>query len=677
MRSMRARVAVATTAMALLVLTSSAPAHDGVKHSSPFGGKLGREYAANYSDAGPYDHKQHDGETGHLPPITQNVELVGKFSPQKPFGDIVEGQIADVAVYNKTAYLNSWDEETCTKGGVYVVDIANPAKPTQLGFIPALDGNYHGEGAHVISVDNRAFKGDLLAVNNEFCSSLTEAPPLGGGFDLYDVSDPKNPKVLVQGFGDFGKEGSMTGLDDPRSTTYHSVFLWNDDGKTYLVGVDNSELHDVDIFDVSNPKNPKPVKEFDLLEMFPSIRDDSALDDEIFHHDMVVKEIDGRQVLMASYWDAGYVAIDIEDPSKPKLIRDSSFDGPDPETGLEPQQGNAHQGEFSHDNRYFLAADEDFAPYRTDKFYVGGQERPGGEIGGGVSPATLPDVRLNGPVVYGGYGCPGSAKIPAASSALAGVTLAPGEEKIVVLQRGPAFDPNEDYDGDGDTNNDSEDACFPGDKVAAAYDAGYDAVVIANRHQPSGLASSDEAYCGSGGFHRGKNLPSLCTTHGALHEMFGDEPSFSIPADDTSELVPIATVSTQKVDGTSKFDGWGYAHLYRFAGTKMDEVDTFAIPESLVNDPVFQFSHGDLSIHEFATDPEKNLAYASYYSGGLRVFRFGESGLQQVGAFIDTGGNNLWGVEQFTHTTANGKKQRLIAASDRDHGLYVYRYTGQ
>jgi hypothetical protein len=53
------------------------------------------------------------------------------------------------------------------------------------------------------------------------------------------------------------------------------------------------------------------------------------------------------------------------------------------------------------------------------------------------------------------------------------------------------------------------------------------------------------------------------------------------------------------------------------------------------------------------------------------VFEFGESGLTEVGRFIDRGGNNFWGIEQFTR---NGK--RLIAASDRDHGLYLFEYTG-
>ena len=48
------------------------------------------------------------------------------------------------------------------------------------------------------------------------------------------------------------------------------------------------------------------------------------------------------------------------------------------------------------------------------------------------------------------------------------------------------------------------------------------------------------------------------------------------------------------------------------------------------------------------------------------------------GLTVDTQSmTHLWGVEQFTHTNRAGKQQRLIAASDRDHGLYIYRYTGR
>ena len=81
---------------------------------------------------------------------------------------------------------------------------------------------------------------------------------------------------------------------------------------------------------------------------------------------------------------------------------------------------------------------------------------------------------------------------------------------------------------------------------------------------------------------------------------------------------------------------------------------------------------GDLSIHEFATDPTEHLAYSSYYAGGIRVFRFGRQTARGGRQWIADGGSNFWGVEQFT--TPQG--ERLIAGSDRDFGLVILRYTG-
>jgi hypothetical protein len=47
------------------------------------------------------------------------------------------------------------------------------------------------------------------------------------------------------------------------------------------------------------------------------------------------------------------------------------------------------------------------------------------------------------------------------------------------------------------------------------------------------------------------------------------------------------------------------------------------------------------------------------------VFTFGYGGLQEVGAFIDKGGNNFWGVEPL-----QGRHGRnMFATSDRDFGL--------
>ena len=77
-------------------------------------------------------------------------------------------------------------------------------------------------------------------------------------------------------------------------------------------------------------------------------------------------------------------------------------------------------------------------------------------------------------------------------------------------------------------------------------------------------------------------------------------------------------------------------------------------------------------MHEFATDPEVNLGYVAHYAGGIRVLSFGNGGFEQVGKYVDHGGNNFWGVEQFTGPDGS----RLIAGSDRDFGLYIVKYTG-
>jgi hypothetical protein len=612
---------------------------------------------------------QHGPMEGHLPGSSANVKLIGELEPTDEFGPIAEGQIADLAVYKNFAYLNSWNEPTCTKGGVYVVDIRNPRAPVEVDFIPAVPGNFHGEGAQVISVNTRKFTGDILAVNNEKCSDTQE----GGGFDLYNVTNPRNPSTLIQGAGDTGDEGQMNGTQIPN--TYHSVFMWKDDGKVYLVATDNEEFHDVDIYNISNPRAPKPVAEYDLLESFPQISQTAEHPRlaQIFNHDFVTKVIDGRDVLLDSYWDAGYVMLDVENPAKAKYIGDSDFENEDPLVpGISPPEGNAHEAEFSHNSKYFLGADEDFNPYRSDKFFVGDEERPATEVGGGLSPASLEDQTLSGKVVYGGYGCPlDPTPLPqAASYTDAQLGLQPGDERILLMQRGPSDDPSADYNGNGDL---TDDACFPGEKTDKAFDAGWDAVVLVNRHLGTDDSNS-EPFCGSGGGDPAKLMVTVCTTHAAYHELFGTTPDFSIPYSPT-DAPAIGAVSVERVRATSIFDGWGYLSLFRREAGKVERIDSYAIPEAL--DPAFAFGFGDLSIHEIATHPGRNLAYSSYYAGGMRVFRFGKFGIEEVGHYIDAEGNNFWGVETFVPSNAAAgwlEGKRLFAGSDRDHGIFIFRY---
>lgn len=68
-------------------------------------------------------------------------------------------------------------------------------------------------------------------------------------------------------------------------------------------------------------------------------------------------------------------------------------------------------------------------------------------------------------------------------------------------------------------------------------------------------------------------------------------------------------------------------------------------------------------------DPARQ--YFSYYAAGFRVTEIENDELVEKGHYIAEGGNNFWGVEVFSHGG-----EEYVAASDRDHGLWIFRYTG-
>jgi RTX calcium-binding nonapeptide repeat (4 copies)/PA domain/LVIVD repeat len=598
----------------------------------------------------------------NLPGKQENLEVVGRL--QIP--GVRESQIADLAVYKGFAYLNSWDDPLCRDGGTYVVDIRNPGSPQLVRHIPADQPYYHGEGAHVITVNTPAFQGDILAVNNETYGSNVgleivspaeftclpadrEAPAQGlvdlsgGGFDLYDVSNPANPVPLVRNAGDLDPDNE--GPDPPRdfANSYHSVFVWQDGPRAFLVASDNIEETDVDIFDITNPRAPVQVGDHSLEQRFPQIMNgEQGNGRSVFHHDVVVKQIGGRPVMKVDNWDAGYVQLDVTDPANPRLINDTTFAGEDPlfPGGGLPPEGNAHQGEFSFDNQFLLAADEDFGPFRTFARSESGDTagRQATVAEGGDNPVrivNLPDGLMNGPSMFVGDGCT-AASIPLAPADDGD----PNTDDIALIERGGA--------GGG---------CTFADKFDNAAARNWDGVVIFNQPRPDdglvNMATEDA-----------DGPPTIPGVHMRRVDALGPSGVLS-----SSTTTPPPTTPGPDLSVRVQFDGWGYAHLYD--AQTAQPIDHFAIDEAL--DPRFADGFGVLSIHEFATDPTEHLAYSSYYAGGIRVFQFSrQNGLNETGAWIADGGSDFWGVEQFT--TPQG--ERLIGGSDRDFGLVILRYTG-
>jgi len=367
----------------------------------------------------------------------------------------------------------------------------------------------------------------------------------------------------------------------------------------------------------------------------------------------------------------------VTDPYNPQFIGDSDYRTPDP---LMPQfeipEGNSHQSYWSSDNRWLISTDEDFSPFRTNfELTTGPNAGPygAGEFGFTPSIDSRPDGTIAGPTVYGGRGClaagpnagpdavPGEPAPPPASA----IPAEPGEEKTVVFSRG---------------------GCFFSTKIAAGQDLGYDVVIIQQSHGGSRNGLLPDGFsCGGQGHDYDEQIPAICTGHRAVHLMFNDAPQYTDPAGEGRDI-PVGT-SGEKYTAATEFDGWGYVQLHDATQPDLPIVDSYAVAEGL--DERFAEDFGDLSVHEVKTDPRRgvNLAYFSYYAAGFRVAEFGRGGLEEVGFFIDEGGNNFWGVFPIGNESAGhgypshpgrGEGQRpTILLSDRDYGLYVVEYTGK
>jgi hypothetical protein len=601
--------------------------------------------------------------------------------------------VADVAVDpdGEVAYLANWGEPDCAANpesglpdaGVWVIDISNVESLAEVDtveeafefpiitFIPHSQDSRPGEGMQVLDIDTRWFSGEMLVMNNEQCGKNGK-----GGVSLYDVTDPAKPRKLSEHFGD-RNPGDVNDI--------HSAFAWQDPatGRAYVVMTDNAEATDVDILDITNPHRPRLIADLNLNEYCePAL---GRIDQpeigvtESSLHDMIVKQIGGEWIMLLSYWDGGFVTLNVDDPANPVCLDDTDYANPDPEllesAGIAlPPEGNAHQAEFTLDNRFFIGTDEDFSPYRAIfTIDTGGPgvagEYPAGEFGWTEPIVDQPGQQVSGVTVYGGYGCPQSTEdVPTADEVRARPEVPDDATLILVLQRGPVEDPSANYE-----------ACFFSEKVEFAQNLGYDAAIVANHHVGAQAGDAPDAqFCGSQGHVFTPTIPAVCIGHRAMHLLFGDEPDYSVPYTGTE---PAIGAVGEQVTMEAAFDGWGYVHLFDAATGA--ELDTYAIDEA--HDEEMAFGHGDFTVHEVATDPQnESLVYISYYSGGMRVVQIQCGGvpydrdnppadtstceLVELGGYLDPNGNDFWGVEAFVGDDG----RTYVLGSDMDYGLWVF-----
>ena len=314
----------------------------------------------------------------------------------------------------------------------------------------------------------------------------------------------------------------------------------------------------------------------------------------------------------------------------------------DPLTGAgATQEGNGHQGEFSHDNQYILAADEDFKPVPPGS--VRDHQRAGrGRVssrcpvlGGGAAASFLPDLIFNGPVPYGGYGCDASDPIPPLCDLRAAAATAPsrGDHRRFSPAGLRAIPEN------------PEAACFPGEKAENGINAGYDAVLLVNHH----AGEAGGVFCGSGDFpasppdrHRVHHPP------GAAHDLWRaqrhdgavsagvTDRSAGRPGREREGRLGVRRVGLHAPVSRPTSTRPRRARWRRSTHTRSRRAST----------PTTRSAEATSPSTSSPPTRTRTSPTSSYYAGGMRVFTFGPGGLvEQGGRYIDEGGSNFWGVE--------------------------------
>src|SRR5258708_24087914 len=175
-------------------------------------------------------------------PELHNLELVGQL-PLRP------GFNAGVWVHKSAAYVGTWGTSTaCPASGVKVVDLSDPTSPRLIGRV-AQYPNTSTEAMVVRSVDNQYFRGDLLAVGLQSCRSGQSARK---GVELYDVTDPRSPRLLA--YFDTGSE----------SRGGHELDLVaRADGRVLVMLAEVARFR---LIDASDPTQPRQASDWNLAE---------------------------------------------------------------------------------------------------------------------------------------------------------------------------------------------------------------------------------------------------------------------------------------------------------------------------------------------------------------------------------------------------------------------------
>jgi hypothetical protein len=305
----------------------------------------------------------------------RNLELRGRGKR------LVANATTDVWTHKDFSYTGTFNSPCGGEegAGVWVWDVENKQKPSFVGVIESETGSRSND-VKVATMNS----GDILVHSNETC-----APGGRGGFEVYNVDDPRNPEHLATARIHEPNEVLRNPPFNGVNRGVHNLYLFTQGSRDYvaLATHGNAWFGSTQIFEITDPRNPQFVSawgpellcEEDFCSDDPYNETDPAV--LVNHinfwvlglatgptpgfgaslirsvHDITVTE-DGN-LMYAAAWDAGLVLMDISDPANPEVVSIAL----DPENGSLDGEVNSHSVWPSEDGTIVVEGEEDFSAW--------------------------------------------------------------------------------------------------------------------------------------------------------------------------------------------------------------------------------------------------------------------------------------------------------------------------
>ena len=308
-----------------------------------------------------YDQAQKTYTGGSKAGSAWNMEVVG----HNNLG--VRGFNGDVWKYKDFAYVGHWGFADSATGndrfcpsppnnGVAVIDVSNPANPTRAATLQ----NPTGTSAEDVVVYTAPYGpragSDIAAVGIQWCGGGRHDPGAIHGLMLWDVTDATHPVQLgfynsgccTRGVHEFEVESRA---DLHRTFAYATVPAGSYPDPENANGLrDAAGKGDFRLIDITNPQSPDEVSTWKVQQAGGPFADQGCDPDGNYGHGAEPSD-DGKLVFL-SYWDSGYIRLDLNDPAHPVYTGRAAFPA--------NADGDAHSSQYDEKRQLLFSADEDF-----------------------------------------------------------------------------------------------------------------------------------------------------------------------------------------------------------------------------------------------------------------------------------------------------------------------------